>query len=334
MNHNKRRTFPLKLIQISFIKGCSKLQQAVWRFCSKEPQMALSNKISLLILSQAIKYLINAREKLRKQVIKNMIQKWSKNAQLMSISNLNKINILKNRINRIDSYKRFILSKAMKNWKIKKEKIVKNLLKGMAIIKLYESFSKKKCKFSFRSRINNIMIAKNSRKPTRGFLNLYEKSKNSMKRRALKYWRSRVQDINNQNKKRQLVLKKIVKSLIGKNNAAKKNALYKWRYSTLEIRNENNIFMLRRGLLTISLYSKWHKIKLLNALSITSNEWRSEKGSNYYKEKIFQTKPHLFRHNINMKGKKVTNNLPEKYNFKLRGVKFKRYHKKKAIKYK
>ena len=289
MNHYKRKALPLNPIQISFINGCSKLQNAVWKFCSRDPLNALQSKISLLI-RQAIKYLMNAREKLRKQVLKSMIQKWLNNAHLMSISNLRRNQILKSRINKIDSYRRLILSNDMKNSRIKQENL--NLdFPGQAD----ESSSSKKSKERIRDysktcyyRTKGITSSVCRWNSSISFFDLFEKSIKNMKSRAFKYWRNIVKYMNDQIKKKQLLLKNIVKSIIVKNNTTKKNILNKWRYIALEFRIENENFMLCRGLLTLSLYNKWHKINLLNALSCAFNEWRRniKKKSINYKVKL------------------------------------------------
>jgi len=147
MNPNQRRATVFTSDQINYIKGCSKLQEAVWIFCNRDPFMALSDKISLRVLRQAIIDLMNAREKLRKQVLKSIVQKWLKNAQLMSVSNLRRNQLLKSRINRFDAYKRFILSQAVKNWRINTARSVENFLSRIgAFMKLMEAGAKRKTK--------------------------------------------------------------------------------------------------------------------------------------------------------------------------------------------
>jgi hypothetical protein len=145
MNPSQRRATALTSDQIAYIKGCARLQDAVWRFCHRDPLMALSDKVSLNVLRQAIMDLMNAREKLRKQAIRTTLQKWIRNAQNMTVSNIRKQQLLRGRVNRIDAYKRFILSQALKNWRIKAARSVDDFLNRIgAFMKLMEAAAKKK----------------------------------------------------------------------------------------------------------------------------------------------------------------------------------------------
>ena len=330
MNPNQRRATALTSDQIAYIKGCSKLQVAVWKFCHRDPLMALSDKISLRVLRQAIMDLMNAREKLRKQVLKSTVQKWLKNAQLMSVSNLRRNQLLKSRINRLDAYKRFILSQAVKNWRINTARSVEDFLNRIgAFMKLMEAGTKKKAKAvggSFLKNLKSTIAPEYLRKPLKGCLNLYEKSQKNMKSRALNIWRNKVRDINNQLMKRQLALKNIVKPVICNDNTVKRSIFNKWRHNALGLRSELEKMMLLRGHSTFSLYSKWHKTNLLNTLSNAFNEWRrkAQKKPINYHAKIFQAKPHMLKHNINMNGEDLLNNLRAQYNLKLRGEKLRR----------
>ena len=304
MNPNQRRATVFTSDQINYIKGCSKLQEAVWIFCNRDPFMALSDKISLRVLRQAIIDLMNAREKLRKQVLKSIVQKWLKNAQLMSVSNLRRNQLLKSRINRFDAYKRFILSQAVKNWRINTARSVENFLSRIgAFMKLMEAGAKRKTKAiggSFQKNLKGINAPKYLRKPLKGCVNLYKKSQKSIKSRALNIWRIKVRDMNNQLMKRQLSLKNIVKPIIFNDNTVKRSIFNKWRHNTLGLRSKLEKMMLLRGHLKFSLYNKFPKTNLLNNLSNTFNEWRrkAQKKPINYLAKIFQAKSHMLKHNI------------------------------------
>ena len=324
MNQSQRRATALTNEQISYIKGCARLQSAVWRITHRDPLMALSDKISLRVLRQAIMDLMNAREKLRKQVLKSTVQKWLKNAQLMSVSNLRRNQLLKSRINRLDAYKRFILSQAVKNWRINTARSVEDFLSRIgAFMKLMEAGAKKKTKAvgdSFLKRMKSTIAPEYLRKPLKGCLNLYEKSQKNMKSRALNIWRNKVKDMNNQLMKRGLALKNIIKPIICNDNTVKRSIFNKWRHNALGLRNELDKMMLLRGHSTFSLYNKWHKTNLLNTLSNAFNEWRrkAQKKPINYHAKIFQAKPHMLKHNINMNGEDLLETQKRKYRNQLR----------------
>ncbi len=196
MNPSQRRATALTSDQIAYIKGCARLQDAVWRFCHRDPLMALSDKVSLNVLRQAIMDLMNAREKLRKQAIRTTLQKWIRNAQNMTVSNIRKQQLLRGRVNRIDAYKRFILSQALKNWRIKAARSVDDFLNRIgAFMKLMEAAAKKKNRPAMGSFLQNMrktIAPEYLRKPLKGCLNIYERIQNNMKSRALNNWRIKV----------------------------------------------------------------------------------------------------------------------------------------------
>jgi len=324
MNPSQRRATALTSDQIAYIKGCARLQDAVWRFCHRDPLMALSDKVSLNVLRQAIMDLMNAREKLRKQAIRTTLQKWIRNAQNMTVSNIRKQQLLRGRVNRIDAYKRFILSQALKNWRIKAARSVDDFLNRIgAFMKLMEAAAKKKNRPAMGSFLQNMrktIAPEYLRKPLKGCLNIYERIQNNMKSRALNNWRIKVRDMNNQLIKRQLLLKNIVKPLIANDISVLRKTVNKWKQNALGLKCKNDKMMLLRGHSTYSLYNKWFKTNMLKILSTAFNDWRrkaAKRPINYH-AKIFQSKPHMLKHNINMNGEDLLNNLRMQYNEKKR----------------
>ena len=77
MNPQKRAS-ALSAEQIAYIKGCAKLQIAVWRICHSSPLKALSDKTSINILRQAIMTLMEVRERNKKQAERSTISIWFK----------------------------------------------------------------------------------------------------------------------------------------------------------------------------------------------------------------------------------------------------------------
>ena len=73
MNQSQRRATALTKDQINYIKGCARLQLAIWRLCHRDPLNALSdrndtgnyNKISFVDFENAYK---NLTDKLRPEV--------------------------------------------------------------------------------------------------------------------------------------------------------------------------------------------------------------------------------------------------------------------------
>ena len=65
MNPIQRRATTLTAEQISYIKGCQRLQLAVLKLTHNYPLKALSNKFSMAVLKKAILILIEARKKIR-----------------------------------------------------------------------------------------------------------------------------------------------------------------------------------------------------------------------------------------------------------------------------
>ena len=80
----QKRISALSEEQISYIKGCSILQCAVWRISHKDPLFALQIKISNYIFKEATLLLVNIREKRSKDILKRALEKWLKICKLFN----------------------------------------------------------------------------------------------------------------------------------------------------------------------------------------------------------------------------------------------------------
>ena len=140
MNQSQRRATALTNEQIAYIKGCARLQLSVWRLCHRDPLMALSDRVSKMILKKAVLILIETRQRLRRIYLRSYLQKWLKLAQMMTLSNSKRQALLRGRVNRMEALKRFILSQSLKNWRIKAARSVEDYLGRMgAFMKLMEA---------------------------------------------------------------------------------------------------------------------------------------------------------------------------------------------------
>jgi hypothetical protein len=78
MNPHQRRATALTSDQIAYVRGCQRLQLAVFNLTHKDPLKALSNKFGMTSLKKAILILMEARKKVRLLTLKNYIKKWQK----------------------------------------------------------------------------------------------------------------------------------------------------------------------------------------------------------------------------------------------------------------
>ena len=324
MNQSQRRATALTNEQIAYIKGCAKLQLSIWRICHRDPLMALSDRVSQMILRQAIMVLMETRQRLRKLYLRSNLQKWLKLAQMMTLSNSKRQTLLRGRVNRIEAFKRFILSQALKNWRIKAARSVEDYLGRMgAFMKLMEAGLKKKTKpvkKEFFQNMKKTISPEFSRKPLKAVINVYDKCQRLLKSRAVNSWRNKVRDILMLLMKRNLMLKNIVKPLVANNTSVLKNALKKWKHNALGLRSDYEKNLLLRGHSTYSIYSKWNKTNNVKILSSFFNDWRRRAAIKpiNYKAKILEAKPHLLKHNINMNAEDLISGLRTRYGHKLR----------------
>jgi len=145
MNQSQRRATALTKDQINYIKGCARLQLAIWRLCHRDPLNALSDRNSLLVLRRAILTLKDTRDRLRKQYLRSYMQKWLKNSQMMTLSNARRQALLRARVNRLEALKRFLLSQALKNWRIKAARSVEDFLSRLGnFMRLMEAGARRK----------------------------------------------------------------------------------------------------------------------------------------------------------------------------------------------
>ena len=324
MNKSQRRATALTNEQISYIKGCARLQLSLWRLCHRDPLKALSEKISQNILRNAILVLMETRERLRKQYLRSNLQKWLKLAQMMTLSNSKREALLRGRVNRIEAYKRFILSQTLKNWRIKAARSVEDFLGRIgAFMKLMEAGTKKRIKPTkkeFLQTMKKTISPEYSRKPLKNLINVYDRCQKLGKNRAMNTWRNIVRDMKCHLMKRDLLLKNIVKPIVSNDISVLRNTLKKWKHNALGLRNDYEKMMLLRGHSTYAIYNKWNKANLLKTLSAAFNDWRRRaaiKPTNY-KAKILQAKPHMLKHNINMNAEDLLTGLRMKYTEKLR----------------
>jgi hypothetical protein len=78
MNPLKRRATALTSDQIAYVRGCQRLQLAVFNLTHKDPLKALSNKFAMAALKDAILILMEARKKVRLLTLKNYLKKMAK----------------------------------------------------------------------------------------------------------------------------------------------------------------------------------------------------------------------------------------------------------------
>ena len=313
MNQSQRRATALTNEQISYIKGCARLQSAIWRLTHRDPLMALSDRMSKYVLRQAILTLIETRKRLRKQNLKSSLDKWAKNSQFMTFSNARRQALLKSCINRNEALKRFILSHYFKNWRNKCARSVEDFLGRIgAFMKLMESGIKRRTrpvKKEFLQSLSKTISPEFYTKPLKGCLTLYDKCQRLLKNRAVNTWRNKVRDLNNKLFKRQLLLKNIVKPIIANNQAVLRHAFLKWKQNVLGLRNETEKLLLLRGHTIYSIYNKWKKANQLKLLSRAFNDWR---------RKAAIRPVNMLKHNINMNAEDLLTGLRSQYLQKLR----------------
>ena len=324
MSQSQRRATALTNEQIAYIKGCARLQLSIWRLCHRDPLKALSERMSLYVLRQAIMTLMGIRERLRKQYLRSSLQKWSKLAKMMTFSNSKRETLLRGRINRLEALKKFILSQSLKNWRIKAARSAEDFLSRIgAFMKLMEAGVKKKTrptKKEFLQKMKKTIAPEYYQRPLKGCLKLYDRCQKLLKNRFINNWRNKVKDLNNLLFKRQLLLKNIVKPLVANNTAILKNVLNTWRRNALGVKSDHDRLELLRGHAAYSLYNKWRKTNLLKILSAAFNEWRRRAAIKpvNYKQRIMQAKPHMLKHNINMNAEDLISGLRSQYIIKLR----------------
>ena len=324
MNQSQRRATALTREQVSYIKGCEKLQSSIWRLCHRDTLKALSDRIASNKFQQAILVLMDARQRLRKQYLRNYLQKWNKLAQMMSLINYKRDALLKGRINRIEAYKRFLLSQALKNWRRKASRSVDDFLNRIGnFMKLMDSGLKKRSKplkKHFFQNAKNTLSSEFSRKPLKTLVNLYDKCRRFMKNRAFNAWRNKVLNMSVGSMRRNLLLKNIVNSIVANDKAVLKNTLRNWLKTALGMRYRSEKMDLVKGHTAYSLYNKWNKANMLKILSTAFNDWRRKaaiKPANY-KQRIIQAKPHMLKHNINMNAEDLLYGLRLQYAAKVR----------------
>ena len=324
MNQSQRRATALTNEQIAYIKGCARLQLSVWRLCHRDPLMALSDRVSKMILKKAVLILIETRQRLRRIYLRSYLQKWLKLAQMMTLSNSKRQALLRGRVNRMEALKRFILSQSLKNWRIKAARSVEDYLGRMgAFMKLMEAGLKKKTKpvkKEFFQNMKKTISPEFSRKPLKAVINVYDKCQRLLKSRAMNSWRNKVRDLLMLVMKRNLMLKNIVKPMVANDTAVLKNSLKKWKHNALGLRNDYEKMLLLRGHSAYSLYNKWNKTNMIKILSTAFNDWRRRAAMKpiNYKAKILEAKPHMLKHNINMNAEDLITGLRTRYSYKLR----------------
>jgi hypothetical protein len=324
MNQSQRRATALTKDQINYIKGCARLQLAIWRLCHRDPLNALSDRNSLLILRRAILTLKDTRERLRKQYLRSYMQKWLKNSQMMTLSNARRQALLRARVNRLEALKRFLLSQALKNWRIKAARSVEDFLSRFGnFMRLMEAGARRKTKQSKKEFFQNTkktIAPEYYHKPLKSCINLYDRCQKLLKFRAFNAWKNKVLNMNNQLAKRQLLLKNIVKPMVANNTAILRNTFKKWRQNVLGLRNDYEKLLLLRGHSAYHIYNKWYKTNMLKTLSNAFNDWRRKAAIRpiNYKAKMLQAKPHMLKHNINMNAEDLLQGLRSRYIHKLR----------------
>ena len=324
MNPFQRRATALTSDQISYVRGCQRLQLAVLNLTHKDPLKALSYKFNLSALKKAIMILIEARKKVRLMTLKANLKKWQKNAQGLTLSTARKTLLLRARISHIDAFKRFVLSQSLKNWRNKSARSVEDFLNRIGnFMKLMETIAKKKTKNSksqFMQRLPKTISPEFYKKPLKECVNLYSKFNKLMKSRAFSDWRNNNRNWNYLMTKRQLLLKNIIKPRICSDKCLLKGLLNRWKRNTIGIKKDQEKMQLLRGHSTFSIYSKWNKANILKVVSNAFNEWRRRamKKPIDYKARILDAKPHMIKHNINMNGEDLLEVQKRKYRTQLR----------------
>ena len=292
MNPHQRRATALTSDQIAYVRGCQRLQLAVFNLTHKDPLKALSNKFGMTSLKKAILILMEARKKVRLLTLKNYIKKWQKNAQNLTLSTARKTLLLRARVSHIDAFKKYVLSQAMKSWRIRSARNVEDFLNRIGkFMKLMEIATKKKtkdAKSQFMQRLPKTISSEFYKKPLKECVNLYAKFNKLMKSRAFSDWRNNNRNWNYNMTKRQLL----------------KGLLNRWKRNTIGLKKDQEKLQLLRGHSTYSIYSKWNKANMLKVISNSFNEWRRRamKKPVDYKSRILDAKPHMLKHNINMNG--------------------------------
>ncbi|MBR1817244.1 MAG: hypothetical protein IJ772_00180, partial [Bacilli bacterium] len=319
MNPHQRRATALTADQIAYVRGCQRLQLAVFNLTHKDPLKALSNKFGMTSLKKAILILMEARKKLRLLTLKNYIKRWQKSAQNLTLSTARKTLLLRARVSHIDAFKKYVLSQAMKSWRIKSARSVEDFLNRIGkFMKLMELATKKKtknAKSQFMQRLPKTISSEFYKKPLKECVNLYAKFNKLMKSRAFSDWRNNNRTWNYNMTKRQLLLKNIIKPRIAGDRCVLKGILNKWKRNTIGLKKDQERMQLLRGHSTYSIYSKWNKANMLKVLSNSFNEWRRRamKKPVDYKSRILDAKPHMIKHNINMNGEDLLEAQKKKY---------------------
>ena len=319
MNPMQRRATALTSDQIAYVRGCQRLQLAVFKLTHKDPLSALSNKFSFSSLKKAIYILMEARQKVRLMNLKNFLKRWQKAAQNITLSSARKTLLLRARISHIDAFKKYVLSQSFKSWRIRSARSVEDFLNRIgAFWKLMEIIAKKKtknAKSQFMQRLSKTISPEFYKKPLKECVNVYSKFNKLMKSRAFSDWRNNNRNHKYLMTKRQLLLKNIIKPRIAGDKCVLKGLLHKWKRNTIGVKNEQEKLDLLRGHSTYSIYSKWNKANILKAISNAFNEWRRRamKKPVDYKARILDAKPHMIKHNINMNGEDLLETQKRKY---------------------
>ena len=324
MNPYQRRASALTSEQISYVRGCQRLQLAVLKLAHKDPLKALSNKFGMAAMKKAILILMEARKKVGLFTLKDYLKKWQKSAQNLTLSSARKTLLLRARISHIDAFKKYLLSQAMKTWRIKSARSVEDFLNRIGkFMKLMELATKKKTKDAkkkFMQRLPKTISPEFYKKPLKDCFNLYSKFNKLMKSRAFSDWRNNNRSWNYKMDKRQLLLKNIIKPRICRDRCVLKTLLNKWKRNTIGLKKDQEKMEQLKGYSSYSIYNKWNKANLLKVLSNAFNNWRRRamKKPIDYKSRILDAKPHMLKHNIKMNAEDLIEVQKRKYRNQLR----------------
>jgi hypothetical protein len=267
---------------------------------------------------------MEARKKTRLITLRNNIKKWQKAAHNRTLNSARKTLLLRARISHIDAFKKFVLSQALKSWRIKSARSVEDFLNRIGkFMKLMELATKKKTKDAkkqFMQRLPKTISTEFYKKPLKDVVNIYSKFNKLLKSKAFSDWRNNNRNLNYKTTKRQLLLKNIIKPRIAGDRCVLKTILNRWKRNTIGLKKDQEQMQLLRGHSTYYIYSKWNKANMLKIISNAFNEWRRRamKKPVDYKSRILDAKPHMLKHNINMNGEDLLETQKRKYRNQLR----------------
>ena len=291
--------------QFAYINGCSILQRTVWRLSQDDLLTAMINKVSSLLLRDAILLLINIRKRLLKLKMRIVLNKWLKSSMKMN-EVINKRNILlKLIILAKDAKYKALLAKYFQKWKSVLSISEKEILnKYGTIFKLLDNIknvSLKPIKKNFFERVRvskNPTLLKNS---TKKCFELYDKNIKDFMKKILFNWRISANKITMKEIKKCLMCNITILLINRTSKQSLLKALKNWHNNVLlqkiEYTKIINLFVI---------YAKWKKDRIRNLFHSALFKWHNnilkkhDSKTNILNAKIFMLKYNINKNSVDL----------------------------------